>query len=342
MTTESPDPNPFGAGTGEVALLMSPRRTRLQRRKLASTRTETIATAMTAPANKGSPSLPKPENISTAIGGVIRTLPENVPISLTKLGRNDHKLLLRKRELLRKHTVAKQEGLPSPVSSAVEATLVFAQEEAGTAVCIAPEGLLLTCSHCVAERRDELDPEKLHWLIFASGRIVSAKCVAWDPARDLALLQVVASQADASVSSVGASTAPCDAGSSAFSSVVTGDSTTAINCRLVCIGHPGSEDLEAEEPGVKTDYDVLHVSTGRFRGHAEGQDPQDNSEIGALQHDCWTYWGHSGAPLLDRRSGKLVGLHSSWDDETGMRRGVPLVAIQAFLRESLSAGHCAV
>jgi hypothetical protein len=77
----------------------------------------------------------------------------------------------------------------------------------------------------------------------------------------------------------------------------------------------------------------LHISTGRSRGLAPDQNPQDNSEIGALLHDCWTYWGHSGAPLIARSSGKLVGLHSSWDDATGMRRGVPLVAIKAFLDE---------
>jgi hypothetical protein len=82
-------------------------------------------------------------------------------------------------------------------------------------------------------------------------------------------------------------------------------------------------------PGVKTNYDVLHVSTGRFRGYAAGQDVHDNSEIGALKHDCWTYWGHSGAPLVERNSGGLVGLHSSWDDETGMRRGVAWEAIKS-------------
>jgi hypothetical protein len=60
-------------------------------------------------------------------------------------------------------------------------------------------------------------------------------------------------------------------------------------------------------------------------------DPQDNSEIGTLKHDAWTYWGHSGAPLLRRGDGSLLGLHSSWDDRTAMRHGVPLVAIKAFL-----------
>lgn len=28
------------------------------------------------------------------------------------------------------------------------------------------------------------------------------------------------------------------------------------------------------------------------------KDLHNNEEIGALKHDCWTYWGHSGAPLL--------------------------------------------
>lgn len=55
-------------------------------------------------------------------------------------------------------------------------------------------------------------------------------------------------------------------------------------------------------------------------------------------HDCWTYWGHSGAPLMLRATGELVGLHSSWDDQSGMRRGVPLVALRAFLDEWTTKG----
>lgn len=60
-------------------------------------------------------------------------------------------------------------------------------------------------------------------------------------------------------------------------------------------------------------------------------DPHANSEIGTMVHDAWTYWGHSGAPLLRVQDGSLVGLHSSWDHETAMRHGVPLVAIRYFL-----------
>ncbi|KAJ7240874.1 hypothetical protein B0H12DRAFT_1134356 [Mycena haematopus] len=69
-----------------------------------------------------------------------------------------------------------------------------------------------------------------------------------------------------------------------------------------------------------------------------GADPHDNSEIGTLRHDAWTYWGHSGAPLIDEAEGTLVGLHSSWDDETAMRHGVPHAAIQAFLHSHFMLG----
>ena len=52
-------------------------------------------------------------------------------------------------------------------------------------------------------------------------------------------------------------------------------------------------------------------------------------------HDAWTCWEHSGAPLLKEIDGTLVGLHSSWDGQTTMRHGVPLVAIQQFLEQHL-------
>ncbi|KAK6846358.1 AT hook domain-containing protein [Apiospora arundinis] len=201
------------------------------------------------------------------------------------------------------------------------------QEEAGTAVCIADEGLLLTCSHCCAdEAGNRPGKSKLHWLIFSSGRVVGAKCIAWDAKRDLALLRITKAQRH---SYKGVS----QLADYQFPSVKVATEHIAVGSRMMCIGHPGSEDLEAEEAGIETGYDVLHASAGRFRGHAEGQDVQDNSEIGALMHDCWTYWGHSGAPLLAWATGQLVGLHSSWDDQTAMRRGVALEATREFLKE---------
>jgi S1-C subfamily serine protease len=223
---------------------------------------------------------------------------------------------------------------PTPASAtltaAASATLVFAQHEAGTAVCIDPSGLILTCAHCVAETAEEYAAGKPHWLIFSSGQVVRANCVAWDPRRDLALLRITAAE----------QTPEPPSSAMSFPSATIARQPPPVPKKkqatpLLCIGHPGSEDLEAPETTTvtATNYDVLHVSYGHFRGLAADQDVQDNSEIGALQHDCWTYWGHSGAPLIDAESGEVVGLHSSWDDETGMRRGVAWEALGAFLEE---------
>ena len=256
----------------------------------------------------------------------ISSLPDPLSPEVVNISLEDFDLLWLKQTKLRNPTGQVPTFIQSlrsggeTIGQAAAATLIFAQHEAGTAVCVSADGLLLTCSHCVAESREDFERRVDKWLIFASGCVVRAECVVWDDRRDLALLQIVAAQQKPHDSGVGPS----------FPFITFG---TAQGSHLLCIGHPGSEDLEASTSGIETDYDVLHVSTGRFRGLAPDQDPQDNSEIGALMHDCWTYWGHSGAPLISRSNGKLVGLHSSWDDETGMRRGVPLVAIRAFLDE---------
>lgn len=204
-------------------------------------------------------------------------------------------------------------------------------------MCVDPSGLLLTCAHCIAETEAELDLSKPHLLLFASGAVVTAECTAWDPKRDLALLKITAAQhppgwegGDDSGPGVGP-----PHGGWQFPALGVADRSPRVGTRLVCIGQPGSEDLECEEAGVETGYEVLCVSQGAFRGYADGQDVQDNEEIGALMHNCWTYWGHSGAPLVERtaRMGeRLVGVHSSWDDETGIRRGVGTEAIREFLR----------
>lgn len=270
--------------------------------------------------------------------GGVRQLPLRLTPAITGLGRRDHALLLKKRDWLRTYRIEVPRDLERSGVGArvVGATLVFGGDEAGTAVCVESQGggLLLTCCHCVGDHETgEVDEEHSHWLVFASGQVVEARAAAWDQRRDLALLKIVAAQAgsataaSASQGSLPATTAPV------FPSIPVADDPPPASTRLVCVGHPAAEDLEADQPGVKTNYDVLHLSTGAHLGLFPGQDPHDNSEIGALMHSCWTYWGHSGAPLVERRTGKLVGLHSSWDEMTGTRRGVALEAIQAFLRE---------
>lgn len=72
---------------------------------------------------------------------------------------------------------------------AINATLVFAQDCAGTAVCVSPDGLLLTCSHCIAESEEEYltgkDGGATRWLVFASGCVVQTEFVAWDAQLDV-------------------------------------------------------------------------------------------------------------------------------------------------------------
>lgn len=279
-----------------------------------------------------------PVSLESLPAEAVPRLPSNLLQEDTKLSLRGHLLLCHKQRLLRSADFISGEA--SGIRQAVSATLVFAAHQAGTAVCIAPSGLLLTASHCIAETAEELAEagKQGAWLLFADGTIVKAMPIKWDPRRDLALLRIVAAQSAAD-GGFGCSFPYCSIAST---------SPAGLQC-LVCIGHPGSEDLEAPVSSINgrlrsTDYDVLCVTRGRFRGLARDQDPQDNSEIGALMHDCWTYWGHSGAPLIIDQAmrrkkeangevGRLAGLHSSWDEETGMRRGVPWMAVWNFLNE---------
>ena len=302
-----------------------PRQTRLQARQLQQAQT-TIELGTDTPPQETGKNTP-------ASSPPITPLPARLVQSHTKLSKKDHALLLLKQARLQASSLSKPSS-SGGATPAVSATLIFAQAEAGTAVCIHPSGLLLTCAHCIAETEAELDLSKSHHLLFASGTVVTARCTAWDPTRDLALLQITAAQhppAGSQDPESGLSPPP----HWQFPALAVADRPPKLGARLVCVGQPGSEDLECEEAGVETGYEVLCVSEGRFRGYADGQDVQDNAEIGALMHSCWTYWGHSGAPLVEetaRAGERLVGLHSSWDDETGMRRGVGIEEIREFLR----------
>ncbi|KAJ7186105.1 trypsin-like cysteine/serine peptidase domain-containing protein [Mycena filopes] len=208
--------------------------------------------------------------------------------------------------------------MPSPhLRNALEATLIFAQYEAGTAVCVDPAGWVLTCAHCFGDTEAEYEASsKRRWLLFYTGLAVQVECRAWDLTRDLALLKIIAVEADAVPE--------------AFPFLAPATTPPIPGVRIVCIGQPGQDDLESTS-ARRTKYHLVEISEGAFRGMVPGADPQDNAEIGTLKHDAWTYWGHSGAPLVGKADGRLVGLHSSWDDQTAMRHGVPHAAISAFL-----------
>lgn len=249
------------------------------------------------------------------------SLPSHIDLPLAiRLRNGNTRPLIRKWEWLRSHTIPPPRNI---AHNPIPGTLVFGQDEAGTAVCISPNGVLLTCAHCVAETARELDLTKVHLLFFADGEAVEATVLAWDAQRDLAILITTDSPTS----------------TRRYPYIPLSRTAPPPKTALHCIGHPGSSDLETAVPNTPTDYDTLVLSSGAFHGLAPGQDPQDNADIGALMHSCWTYWGHSGAPLVEARSGALVGLHSSWDSETGMRRGVAWEAVEGFVGELEARGR---
>lgn len=235
------------------------------------------------------------------------------------------KLLREKQTRLRSTAPATLASLPTGdhTRNALESTLIFAQYEAGTAICVDPAGWVLTCAHCFGDSEEEYNAAtKRRWLLFYTGLAVQVECRFWDAQRDLALLKVIAVETD-------------EAGYMPnFRYVPLSTNKLPIKMSILCIGQPGRDDLESTSE-KRTKYNLVEVSEGTFRGMVSGKDPQDNSEIGTLMHDAWTYWGHSGAPLLRGSNGALVGLHSSWDDQTAMRHGIPAVAIRDFFRENL-------
>lgn len=267
---------------------------------------------------------------------------------------------------------------------AYNSTVIFAQYEAGTGVCISSSGLILTCAHCCDDgstsRRSSRSPPK-KFVLFADGSIYLTQVLKLDFQMDVGLLQVIGVydsitcsvyQVDTgvipdparlldsidqngrpdcrqcqdlnptdsidSINSGGGkkkkSSSPEEASSVATSDrfsislpfTVLADDLVHDE-RLFCLGQPGRDDLESEE-ARKTDYPLIHISKGRFQ-RCLSEDLCDNREIGQLQHSCWTYWGHSGAPLINSR-GQVAGLHSSWDDETQTRHGVHVAALKTF------------
>ncbi|TGO29032.1 hypothetical protein BPAE_0019g00020 [Botrytis paeoniae] len=267
----------------------------------------------------------KTSHTTSRINGKIQLIPRSS--TLRGLNQTELTLLRKKQSRLKATALSTLKDLPSGVHvrNLLTSTLIFAQYEAGTAVCIDPAGWILTCSHCIGESEEEWKAKPRQWLLYYTGLAIEVECRVWDRKRDLALLKVVTVEIGDDV--IGDSIPE-------FSFVKLGVQLPKHGMSIICIGQPGSDDLEASD-NRKTKYNLVEVSEGSFCGMIQGQDPHENSEIGSLKHDAWTYWGHSGAPLVRADDGLLIGLHSSWDENTAMRHGIPLVAMRRFLEECL-------
>ncbi|PKN56060.1 MAG: hypothetical protein CVU56_18200 [Deltaproteobacteria bacterium HGW-Deltaproteobacteria-14] len=168
----------------------------------------------------------------------------------------------------------------------------------GSGVNLAPEGLVLTNAH-VAK-----DVGAAYTVLFPDGRTFPGRAVAIDHELDLALVALTGA--------AGLPVAPVSR------------RAPRVGDFVAAIGQPGTSTPD----GQPTGYQRFHVSTGKIRGFLD--DPLGDQSLGRTKHDAWTYWGHSGSPLFDRR-GAIVALHNSWDSTTAMRHAVTWQAIVHFL-----------
>ena len=78
------------------------------------------------------------------------------------------------------------------------------------------------------------------------------------------------------------------------------------------------------------------ASLGRIEGYTDDLDSARG--LGGTKHSCWTYWGHSGAPLFDAR-GTMVGMHNAWDaDNYGQRHAVSWCHLVPVLQAAVERG----
>lgn len=171
----------------------------------------------------------------------------------------------------------------------------------GSGVCINERGDILTNAHVALELGRPI------YVQLADGGRMVARCFAINHRFDLALVGV--------------------RNDHTFAHVPFAGSPANHNAPVLCVGNPAGQHPD----GQPTPYAQFHVSVGRIVWHAP--QPLGDQTLGRTQHNAWTYWGHSGAPLFDR-SGRIVALHNSWEANGGTRHAVTHQAILQFLRDA--------
>ena len=212
---------------------------------------------------------------------------------------------------------------------------------------------------------------RLKAVMFGCGRTFLAECVAveetLDGTRDSALLRLVEPLDLAALPEVaderGTAASRSSPEGEALPSAAVATEPVERGGRLFCVGNPSNVDLEKIGHGrIEFDPPTWHGSEGTCMGYEDatsaalresmasrGRPPTrgelkqvaeacavDAAAGTTLMHTCWTYWGHSGAPLIDA-SGKVCGLHCSWDPHSGMRHAQKLEHLQTVLAKAEDA-----
>jgi len=238
-----------------------------------------------------------------------------------------------KREARERALSELEERLPRAFAAAVHII------PSGSGVSIGNGGLILTCAHCIAHDDDPEEEERAEGgsavaererslsrvgrvkeIVTADGAVFGAVCIASDETQDLALLRALPGSSSPRATEELAPAA--EQGTAVFA-----------------LGNPYDWDLESSKPRLNG-YKPFHVSGGRLQ-KVLAEEEARRKGVGTLCHSCWTYWGHSGCPIVSRAG--VVGLHNSWDAYSkGQRHGVPLSELRAFVAqhapEALEAG----
>ncbi|GMI12316.1 hypothetical protein TrVE_jg7500 [Triparma verrucosa] len=242
--------------------------------------------------------------------------------------------------------------LPSPTQT-FDTVVHFLQSGSGTGVTISCK--IVTCAHVVDSEDDDDDddivPDRIgrkRVVIYGDGRMFLTECERVieniDGSQDVARLKIIEEIPGTSTTTLHTPTQPIAS--------ATLSETTQPGTRTFCVGNPSSIDLECtqtsrsgKDRSIEFQPPIFHTSVGEYLGRtskeihdlrneisSRGRSPtrgeknrvidEDPGENGLMiEHSCWTYWGHSGAPIFDENGG-VVGLHSAWCDLNGVRRGV--------------------
>ena len=195
----------------------------------------------------------------------------------------------------------------------------------GSAVCIHEKGYILTCAHAAPPFEDENTKESLY--IFPSGEIIKALTLDKDEKLDLALLQIISIYENnkfINIKNLTNKKFPY-----AKIKIPENSQNETKGKKVFCIGNP-CFTMEDDDGNIENnEYKPFWISFGKIKGYLK--DPiYCKNDLGPLIHNCWTYWGHSGAPIFNF-DGELVGMHNSWNEKNADRHGNSLLGINKFL-----------
>ncbi len=196
-------------------------------------------------------------------------------------------------------------------------------DEFGTAVCISEKGYILTCSHAAPPFEDDNNKESLY--IFQNGEIVKALTLEKDDQLDLALLKIIEIYENGKFTKI--ENFPQKKFN--YSKIKISSLNEKIGENVFCIGNPCFTMYDDDGKLENNKYKPFWISFGKIKGYIKDGIYCKN-DLGPLIHSCWTYWGHSGAPIFNT-NGKIVGMHNSWNEKNANRHGNSLLGIIKFI-----------